>query len=154
MKLPRQRIVIGWTETVEFPDWNLGGVRAKIDTGARTSALHVENLEERNPGRVRFDVMIGRKAPFRRHTVTARVIKRARVRSSNGRHEERCFVRTTILLGGCLREIELSLVSRGKMLFRMLLGRKALEHDFLVDVSRRHVVSPRTRSKPPNPRRR
>ena len=147
MKPRHQKIIVGWIETVEFPDWKIAGIRAKIDTGARTSALHVENLEELSRGRVRFDVMLGRRTPFRRRTVTARVVKAARVRSSNGRHEERYFVRTAIQMGGHLKEIELSLVSRGKMLFRMLLGRKALEHDFLVDVSHRHVVTTRIRAK-------
>jgi hypothetical protein len=135
---------------VDFPDWNITGIRAKIDTGARTSALHVEEIKELGRNRVRFKVMIGRKKPFRRRRVTARIVKTANVRSSNGSHEERYYVRTKICLGGFEKEIELSLVSREKMLFRMLLGRKALEHDFLVDVSHRHVISHRPSRKKPS----
>jgi len=139
-----QKVIIGWTESVDFPDWDIEGIKAKIDTGARTSALHVEDIVELKNGRVRFDVMIGHRKPFRRRTILASVIRTARVRSSNGVREERYYVRTRIRLGGVEKEIELSLVSREKMLFRMLLGRKGLEHDFVVDVSHRHVVSRRS----------
>lgn len=132
--------IIGWTEYIDFPDWGVSGIKAKVDTGARSSALHVEDLEHLPHGRVRFDVVCSRR-PHKRVTVEAHALKWSRVRSSSGEHSERCFVRTTIRLGPVEKEIELSLVSREKMIFRMLLGRKALEDDFFVDVSRRDVLT-------------
>ncbi len=145
MKTPKT--VIGWTEYIDFPEWDIAAVRAKVDTGARTSALHVENLVELRRGRVRFDVVTGRKNRWRRQTVECAVLKWARVRSSTGVYKKRCFVTARIRVGEFEKEIEVSLVSREKMLFRMLLGRKALEHDFVVDVSHRAVVSKKPKRK-------
>jgi hypothetical protein len=139
--------IIGWTEYIDFPDWKIAGLKAKVDTGARTSALHVENLIRHEDGWVTFDVMLHRKKRDRRQHVRTRIVKVARVRSSTGHYSERCFVRAKIRLGLVEKEIEFSLVSRESMLFRMLLGRKALERDFWVDVSRRNLLTRRPRKK-------
>ena len=143
---------IGWAEYIDYPEWGIDAVKAKVDTGARSSALHVENLEEIDAVHVAFDVIYSRRPPHKRKRVTAKVVKWARVRSSTGHYQKRCFVRARIKIGEIEREIELSLVSREKMLFRMLLGRKALEGHFLVDVSRRNLLtqSPRRRARQQN----
>jgi hypothetical protein len=138
-----EKAIIGWSEYIDFPDWGIGRIKAKIDTGARTSALHVESLEELPDGEVRFEVIHGTRRNPRRKTITAKALKWARVRSSNGHFQTRCFVLARVQVGPVLKQIELSLVSRDKMLFRMLLGRKALEHDFLVNVSKRTLLSER-----------
>jgi hypothetical protein len=130
---------IGWTEYVELPDWGVRRLRAKMDTGARSSAVHVEGLQELSRGRVRFALVLDRRKPERRVTVTARVVRRGRVRSSNGLFEHRIFVRTTVRIGDFEREVELSLVDRQRMLFRMLLGRTAL-HGLLVDVTHSNLL--------------
>jgi len=135
-----QKTIIGWSEYVELPDWDISGIRAKVDTGARTSALHVESLEVLPNDEVRFEVVLSRRNKKRRVSVVAASLKKARVRSSTGVYRKRCFVMTRIRIGPVEKEIELSLVSREKMIFRMLLGRKALEHDFLVDVSHRTLL--------------
>jgi hypothetical protein len=138
---PRQpKTIIGWSEYVDFVDWGLGQLRAKVDTGARTSALHVEDLEVLPDGRVRFHVVRSRSDRHPRVEVIAPVVKWGRVRSSTGFFRKRCFVRTRVRIGDVEKEIEISLVSREKMIFRMLLGRKALEHDFLVDVCHKHTL--------------
>lgn len=134
------KTVIGWAEPVDLPHWGINGLDAKIDTGARTSALHVENLRPVGRDRVAFDVITGRRRTRRAHHVEARVEKWAVVRSSTGDEMERPFIRTRIRLGMVEKEIEISLVSRESMLFRMLIGRKALEEDFLVDVSLRRTL--------------
>jgi hypothetical protein len=140
----REKIVIGWSERIDFPDWGIKGLRAKVDTGARTSALHVEDLEILPDGRARFDVILDKRPPksrsWKRVSVCAVIVKRAPVRSSTGKFTKRYFVRTKVQLGPLVKEIELSLVSRQNMVFRMLLGRKAVERDFLVDVSRRDAL--------------
>lgn len=144
--------VIGWTEYIDFPDWHIAGMKAKVDTGARTSALHVEDLKELPDGRVRFHVILSRKNQNKRVTVTAPILKWAKVRSSTGIYRKRCFVKTRVRIGHVEKEIEVSLVSRERMMFRMLLGRTAIERDFLVDVSKRSVISerPRKRNRPAN----
>jgi hypothetical protein len=131
--------VIGWTEVVSLPDWKIGAVVAKTDTGARTSALHVDDLEVLPQGMVRFHVVLARRPRRRVVEVVAPIIKWARVRSSTGEYRTRCFVSTRLRLGNVEKEIEVSLVSREGMTFRMLLGRKAIEQTFLVDVSRRYL---------------
>ena len=135
--------IIGWTEYIDFPDWGIRGLKAKIDTGARTSALHVENLTQHGHDWVTFDVMLHRRHHDRRQHIRTKLVKVARVRSSTGHFSERCFVTTRIRLGPVDKEVEFSLVSRQSMLFRVLLGRKALERDFWVDVSRRSLLTRR-----------
>jgi len=137
--------IIGWVEYVEFPDWGIRGIKCKTDTGARTSALHVENLTKKANGTIEFDVVVNRRRPFRLQRVKATSAKRRRVRSSNGLYEIRHFITTRIRIGGWEREIEISLVSRSDMVFRMLLGRKALERQLLVDPARRNLLAPRLR---------
>ena len=136
----RSKIVVGWNENVDLPEWGIKRLGAKVDTGAQTSALHVENVEPIGRGRIRFDVVVHREKRDRHFPVTARVARRARVRSSNGHYDVRYFVETTVRIGPVEKTIEISLVDRGKMAHRMLLGRSALRGDFVVDVSRRHVL--------------
>lgn len=140
---PRNRSVIGWSEPVDFLDWGIRGLSAKVDTGARTSALHVENIESLPDGQVRFEVVLSRKNADRRKVVTARVSRWSKVRSSSGHFAERCFVKTRVRIGSVEKRIEISLISRETMIYRMLIGRAALDGDFLVDVSRRSVHAPR-----------
>lgn len=141
----REKVVVGWNENVDLPEWGIRRMGAKVDTGARSSALHVEGLRLVSRGRVRFDVVVHREHRDRHVPVLARIVRRARVRSSNGQFENRVFVETTLSLGGVEKKIEISLVDRGKMLHRMLLGRTALSRDFIVDVSRRHLHDPKKR---------
>ena len=133
-------VVIGWNELVDLPDWGVKRLRAKVDTGARSSAVHVENLEELSRGRVRFDVVLHRKKRDRHIHVIAPISRRSRVRSSNGRTETRFFVKTRLQLGPVDKEVEISLVDRGRMIHRMLLGRSALAGPFLSDVDRRMLL--------------
>jgi len=108
---------------VALPDWDIASVRAKIDTGARSSALHVENVAPLGTRRVRFDVALG---AGERTSVVAQVSRTGRVSSSSGHRDVRYFVRTRVRLGPVERQIEISLVDRSTMRFPMLLGRTAL----------------------------
>jgi hypothetical protein len=135
-----ERVVIGWMEYVDLPAWKIRGLRAKVDTGARTSAIHVENVEELPHDRVRFDVVLHRRSRDRRVQVSTRVVRRARVRSSSGHYTTRIFVATRMRLGGVERRIELSLVDREEMIFRMLLGRTAVRAPFLIDAGHRAAL--------------
>lgn len=145
-----KKTLIGWTEYVDLPDWGIDTLHAKIDTGARTSALHVEDLTPLPDGHVLFHVILSRKRLHKRVEVRAPVTRWGRVRSSTGHYSTRCFVTTRIKIGDVVKEIEVSLISRERMLYRMLLGRQALAKEFIVDVTRRHVLG----GKPQRKRRR
>mgnify|MGYP005851416087 CR=1 FL=1 len=135
--------IIGWKETVDLPEWGIGSILAKSDTGARRSALDVNNIVELPGERVQFDIVLNRKDRDRTRTVIAPINHQTHVRSSNGEQHERYFVRTKVVIHGRAKEVEFSLVSRSSMVCRILLGRKALEGDFLVDASLKHVSGPR-----------
>jgi hypothetical protein len=137
------KLIVGWNEYVDLPEWGVRRLGAKVDTGARTSALHVDGIELLPRGRIRFDVVVHRTKRDRHVHVRTKIVRRARVKSSNGQFERRYFVKTTLVLGPVEKEIEISLVDRGRMAHRMLLGRTALQGDFIVDVSRRHVLDAR-----------
>ncbi len=135
------KAVIGSAELIDFPDWGVSGLKAKVDTGARSSALHVENIRELPGGWVEFDVRLLRKNSQRRKRVRARISRRGRVRPSSGETQARVFVKTRMRLGSIEREVEVSLVDRERMIYRMLLGRTALAPLFLVDPGRRYVLT-------------
>lgn len=137
----REPLVLGAIEYVDFPEWRITRLRAKVDTGARTSALHVEDIRELGSGRVRFDVRLSRNRRDRRVTVEAPVVRRGQVRASNGELETRVFVSVWARIGPVEREIEIGLVDRGRMIFRMLIGRRALGAAFLIDPSRRYLLT-------------
>lgn len=141
------RVLIGWNEYVDIPEWGIARLRAKVDTGAKSSALHVENIQELTRGRVRFDVVLHRVKRDRRVRVSTRISRRGRVRSSTGHYESRIFVVAPVRIGPVERRVEVSLVDRGRMIFRMLLGRTALAGAFLIDPAHTHVLHPRRASR-------
>jgi hypothetical protein len=137
----QKRVVVGWAEYVALPDWKIKRLRAKMDSGARNSALHVENIREVGNDRVRFDVRLHRRHADRRVTVETTIKRRGRVRASSGQAEQRIFVTACVRIGSYEQDVELSLVDREKMIFRMLIGRSALGERYLVDAGRRYLVS-------------
>ncbi|MGH0038372.1 MAG: ATP-dependent zinc protease [Myxococcota bacterium] len=136
---PDGPVIIGWSEQVDLPDWHIRGLRAKVDTGARSSALHVEGLKLLPRRRLEYHVVLHRHDRDRRIRVVAPIARRSRVRSSTGEYTQRYFVRTRLRLAGLEREVEISLVDRGDMMFRMLVGRSALADHFLVDPRHRNL---------------
>jgi hypothetical protein len=133
-------IIIGWREKVALPDWGIDSIKTKIDTGARTSAIHVADLEPLPGNRVRFNVIVAMdesNAATVSVPVEADIVRISRVRLSHGRRQQRPVVATRMRLGPVERMIELSLVCRKHMLCRMLLGRMALKGNFLIDPSKR-----------------
>ena len=133
--------VIGWRELVDLPEWNLHGVRAKADTGARSSAVDVSHLEELPGDRVRFEVMGGRGGAGGdvSRLVEAAIVRRTRVKSSFGHNHDRLFVETLVRVAGREFRTQIGLVNREKMRNRILLGRRTLEEGFLVDSSRTFI---------------
>ena len=145
--MERSSILIGFAELVDLPEWGIVGLRGKIDTGAKTSALHVSNIREIGNGRVGFDVRLHRRKVDRTVHVEAKILRRGRVRPSSGDAQVRLFVATKIRIGSIEREIELSLVDRENMIFRLLVGRTAIGSGVLVDPSRRYVLTKRATSR-------
>ncbi len=129
----RNKSVIGWREIVALPDWGIKRIKAKIDTGARTSALHVGEVEELPDGRVRFEVVVREKPELKTTMVEATPVRRSKVKPSHGKQQERLVFRTRMIIGPVQQEVELSLVSRKGMLCRMLVGRTAVPEGVLVD---------------------
>lgn len=144
---PQPPIPVGWREYIALPDWGIDRVRVKVDTGARTSAIHVAEYEELEDGHARFEVVVSERPKMRTIMVEAPLVREAVVKPSSGKRQRRPVVKTTMRLGGVEKEIEISLVSRKGMLCRMLLGRTALKHDFIVDVSRTYLASEKRRKK-------
>ncbi len=138
--------VIGWKESIDLPDLGVKNMLAKADTGARSSALDVKNVVELAGGRVGFDIVLDRKDRTRTKSVVAKIAHQKHVRSSNGQEHERYFIKTRIRIGTKIKEVEFSLVSRKSMVCRILLGRRALENDFLVDSSRKYQSRPKRKA--------
>ncbi len=133
---------VGWREWVGLPDWGVEWIKVKVDTGARTSALHAFGLtqHERDGSTfVRFAVHPWLRSASDEVWVEAEQIDERSVTSSSGVATIRPVVRTTVRIGELHHPIELTLTRRDEMGFRMLLGRRALAHHFLVDVSRSYV---------------
>lgn len=130
--------VIGWREWVSLPNLKIETIKAKIDTGARTSALHafgIERYQMNGKNMVRFDVHPIQGNDAKIIQCCAELADFRSVRASNGQSERRCFIETTLVMAGIKHTIELSLTNRDKMFFRMLLGRTALER-YLIDPCR------------------
>jgi hypothetical protein len=127
---------IGWREWLKLPDLGVTAIKAKVDTGARSSALHafdVETIIDGDKQLVRFKIH-----PLQRDCDTtveaiAEVVEYRRVRSSLGEESLRPVILTAIELLGQRFEVELTLVRRDTMGFRMLLGRQAIRRRFVVD---------------------
>ena len=133
-------VCVGWREWVALPEFDLPAIKAKIDTGARSSAIHAFDIEQSTDetGRdwVEFSVH-----PLQRDDVIVRrcrapLVDIRRVTDSGGHSEQRLFVQTELVFGPVRRRIEITLTQRRDMLFRMLVGRTALKPDTLVDPSR------------------
>lgn len=138
--VPKPRTTIGYAERVALPDWGVRALTAKVDTGALSSALHVENICEWEDGWVSFDLILDGARKRTRKNVDARLARHGQVRSTTGELETRVFVRTKLVLGEVERDIEVGLVDRTRMNYRMLLGRRALAGRFVVDPARRYLL--------------
>jgi hypothetical protein len=137
-------LMIGWKEYVEFPDWGIRRMKAKIDTGARTSALGVAGYELRpakDGGLVaELRLVPNRKRPEKVHVVQVPVLELVGVRNTGGVLEQRPLVEATVRLGPVSKRVRLTIANRSRMLFPMILGRKALEGDFVVNVSEKYLL--------------
>ncbi|MEM6817255.1 MAG: RimK/LysX family protein [Pseudomonadota bacterium] len=133
----------GWREWVSLPDLPIGPVKAKLDTGARSSALNAWNLqalEIDGVACVSFDVFRTHKDTTDIVRCTAPIIDQRAVKSSTGDRTQRFVIETTLQMGAHRWPIEMTLIDRRNMLFRMLVGRTALSNRFTVDPSSSYRV--------------
>ncbi|MBB3763794.1 ATP-dependent zinc protease family protein [Sphingomicrobium lutaoense] len=135
--------MLGWREWIALPDLGVDTIKVKIDTGAKTSAIHafdVRPFERDGEEWVSFCLH-----PVQRHRLPsveceARVLEKRHVRSSNGKQEERYVIKTKARIGKKSFAIELTLTNRDEMGFRMLLGREAINRRFLVDPGHSYLL--------------
>jgi hypothetical protein len=139
--LESEAIRVGWVERVSLPDLGLWGLEAKVDTGARTSALHVRSVEPILKGGFYIVLPPVGGAGNRR---LMRVVVRdwVEVRDTSGRRERRPVVETVLELGPFRRTIRLTLTDRGDMRYQLLVGRTAIPPGVLVDPAARFLLRP------------
>ena len=141
--MSNQLITVGWREWLQLPELNLPAIKAKIDTGARTSCLHafsIETYTKDNKNWARFGIH-----PYQDDTETeiycdAEVIDERTVTDSGGHKEQRYVILTNVLLGEQSWPIEITLTNRDNMRFRMLLGRTAMEKKIIVNPDKSYVL--------------
>jgi hypothetical protein len=139
------RQTVGWLEHVDLPDLGLSGEVAKIDTGARTSSLHVDRIRPYRDGegwqRAEITKYVREPGQPRRTLVWDLELREFRkVRSSNGAVEERAVIVTRVQLGSVTRKREFTLTNRKQMRYQILIGRKGLGKLFLVDPARKFLL--------------
>ena len=140
--------MLGWREWVSLPDLDIKRIKCKVDTGARTSALHtffVEPDTQRNI--VRFGIHPLQNRTDKEMVCEANILDYREVSDSGGHKEKRYVIESTIQIGDYRWPIEINLAGRDTMRFRMLLGRTAIGHSFGVDPARAYLVGKPRRKK-------
>jgi hypothetical protein len=155
-KRARDLIRVGWREWVALPELGIAHVKAKVDTGARTSALHafrVEPFEARGRRMIRFWVHPLQRRRDLEVSCVAEVKDRRMVSDSGGHRERRWVIETRLVLAGHAWPVEVTLTDRDSMNFRMLLGRTALSGRLAVDAGASFLTGrpPRTARRPTPP---
>jgi hypothetical protein len=128
--------MIGWKERIHLPDLGIGPIIAKVDTGARSAALHAEDIAVRGK-RVRFSVPVGSRKTWKDVALAGY----RRIKSSSGHTEQRAVIETTIKIGNHSFEIEVTLTDRRDMGVPMLLGRSSVRGLFLVNPAKSFILS-------------
>jgi hypothetical protein len=139
---PHPSVEIGWCERVSLPDLGVT-LKAKIDTGARTSALHVISMRpagETQSGRPLVEIEVPTHGRARSRTARVEVVESALVRGSSGHAERRPVIETTLAIGPLTHRVRVTLTDRGDMTFPMLVGRTALGADVRIHPQRRFLL--------------
>jgi hypothetical protein len=135
-------LVIGWREWISLPNLHISAIKAKIDTGARTSALHAYDIREYTEGNKRmvsFKVHPNQRDTKKEVRTHAPLVDKRYVRDSGGKRTLRPVIETEIKVGDMRWKIELTLINRDEMGFRMLLGREAIKGHLLVNPGKSFV---------------
>ncbi len=142
--MQKDKTIIGWNEWVQLSQLGLPLIKAKVDTGARTSALHafdIETFKRRGVSWVRFKIHPLQGNGKLDVLCEAPVVDRRLVTDSGGKGERRLVIETLATIAGITRRIEITLTNREKMVFRMLLGRQAIsKFDFVVNPAQTAIL--------------
>jgi hypothetical protein len=147
---PDEKIVLGWREWVGLPELGLSAVKAKVDTGARTSTLHAFELHTFSEGgvdRVNFKIHPVQRDSEKVVDCVADIIDERFVTDSGGHREQRLIISSLLTIGPWSWPIEMTLTSRDNMMFRMLLGRTAIKGLATVDPNRSYTTGKKPRVK-------
>ncbi|WP_122893511.1 ATP-dependent zinc protease family protein [Arcobacter peruensis] len=131
--------VIGKYDRVDLPLLKLKNLRAKVDTGAKTSSLHCMFIKQIEDEKVEFDVLDKSHKKYKDQKYIMPIKRIAKVRSSNGIVEKRYVISTEVIIFNKSYEVEFTLRDRKKMSYPILLGREFLEKDFIVDVRKKNL---------------
>ncbi|MFY8327697.1 ATP-dependent zinc protease [Pseudoalteromonas sp. ZZD1] len=137
------KITVGWREWLSLPELGIAKIKAKVDTGARTSCIHAINIEEFDREGEKWVKFIAQPLQNDEHTEVvceAKVKKIKYVTSSSGERQLRYFIETMLHAGNNSWPIEVTLTRRSNMKFRMLLGRTAMENRIVVDPALSHLL--------------
>jgi hypothetical protein len=146
-----KKSMVGWREWIGLPGLNIDNIKAKIDTGAKTCALHafyVEPYEKGDETWVRFGIHPYQDDLDFSVECHAPLVDRRVVTDSGGHKEERYVIRTKIQMGEQVFETDMTLTDRETMKFRMLVGRNALNTRFVVDPVKSYLLTPIDTAKP------
>jgi hypothetical protein len=131
---------VGWRETVSLPIFKLKDLRAKIDTGAKTSALHADKIEFITVKGEKYVRFLFITEDGKHHYIKTPLIEERSIKSSNGDKTLRPVVKTEIQMGHHRFEIEVTLINRDLMGFKMLIGREALNGRFLINPAKHNML--------------
>ena len=135
-----EKLIIGRNEYISLPDLQFYDIDAKIDTGAYSCSIHCDDIRlDHKNDTVHFRLLDESHPDYHEKEIVMKVYEIKQVKSSNGTLEERIFIKTPLELYGKTLDAEISLTDRKSMKYSMLIGRKLLEDNFIVDVALRHV---------------
>ncbi|CAM2772807.1 ATP-dependent zinc protease [Vibrio ordalii] len=140
----KEKMIVGWRETLILPGLGIEQINAKVDTGARTSCLHafkVESFTKEEALWVRFWIHPLQRNNEKVTVCEAKVLDERIVRDSGGHEESRYVIQSDVSLGDQTWPIEITLTNRENMGFRMLLGRTAMHHRILVDPTKSFLIA-------------
>lgn len=140
----KEKMIVGWRETLSLPWLGIEQINAKVDTGARTSCLHafkVESFTKEETLWVRFWIHPVQRNNDKVTVCEAKVIDERIVRDSGGHEESRYVIQSDVSLGGQTWPIEITLTNRENMGFRMLLGRTAMHRRILVNPTKSFLIA-------------
>ncbi|MBF4433720.1 ATP-dependent zinc protease [Vibrio sp. V19_P1S1T109] len=140
----KEKMIVGWRETLSLPGLGIEQINAKVDTGARTSCLHafkVESFTKEETLWVRFWIHPVQRNNDKITVCEAKVIDERIVRDSGGHEESRYVIQSDVSLGGQTWPIEITLTNRENMGFRMLLGRTAMHRRILVNPTKSFLIA-------------
>lgn len=138
-KTSKEKLLIGRKEDIDLPGLKLKGVDAKIDTGAYSSSIHCHHIElAKKNGRtvLKFKVLDPEHDNYQRRVFIFKSFKTTKVKSSNGKAENRFVIKTTVEIFDKEYKTEFTLSDRSDMKYPVLLGRKFIQQGFIVDVNK------------------